>query len=53
MLEGPSELPRTGSSLGCAPGCYAGGREFFKITEEKVLPLKFHLQMVRLSSLLG
>ena len=24
-----------------------------KITEEKVLPLKFHLQMVRLSSLLG
>ena len=24
-----------------------------KITEEKVLPLKFHLQMVRISSLLG
>ena len=27
--------------------------QYLKITEEKVLPLQFHLQMVRLSSLLG
>ena len=26
--DGVRVLPRTGSSLGCAPGCDAGGREF-------------------------
>ena len=52
---------RTGGSVGWASGCHAGGREFdsgrtitqgLKITEEKVLPLQFHLHMIRLSSLL-
>ena len=52
----------TGSSVGWASGCHAGGCEFdsnrtntpgLKITEEKVLALYLHEQMVRLSSLLG
>ena len=28
MMSCGSVAPRTGSSLGCAPGCDAGGREF-------------------------
>ena len=37
---------RTGGSLGCAPGCDAGGREFETpigptLREEKVLPCNF------------
>ena len=47
--------PRTGGSVGCASGCHVAGREFdsgrtntqgLKITEEKVLPLLLHQQMV-------
>ena len=46
-------------SVNCHAGRVAGsnpGRnntQGLKLTEEKVLPLSFHLQMVRLSSLLG
>ena len=51
LLLQPSGYRDTGSSLGCAPGCYTEGRAFetptgptlrvFKITEEKVPPLQF------------
>ena len=52
----------TNGSVGWASGCHAGGPEFdsslnitqgLKTTQEKELPLRFHLHMVRLSSLLG
>ena len=57
-LPDPVEHQCTGDSVGRASGCDAGGREFgsgrtitqgLKITEEKVLPLQLHQQMVRLS----
>ena len=53
---------RTPVTQSVESGCDAAGHEFdsgrtitqgLKITEEKVLPLQLHQQMVRLTSLLG